>query len=54
MDDYLRFGRVFKAEWEFPYADAEIVREIEVMRKEFNGPSTTCGRYYRVLAWILT
>lgn len=37
MDDYLDFKRVFKPEWKFPYEDAEIVREIEVMRKEFNG-----------------
>lgn len=37
MDDYTILSRVFKPEWPSPYAKAEVVKEIQVMRKEFNG-----------------
>lgn len=37
MDDYTHASRVFKPEWASPYSDAKVVKDIEVMRKEFNG-----------------
>lgn len=37
MEDYTHPHKVFRPEWESPYANQEFVREIEVFRKSFNG-----------------
>lgn len=37
MEDYTHAHKVFRPEWDSPYANSDFVREIEVFRKSFNG-----------------
>ncbi|KAF3763889.1 hypothetical protein M406DRAFT_75120 [Cryphonectria parasitica EP155] len=37
MEDYTHFHKVFRPEWGSPYADADLARDIETVRKSFNG-----------------
>lgn len=37
MEDYTRFHRVFRPEWGSPYTDGDLARDVETIRKSFNG-----------------